>query len=497
MASHLLSKSSYIKGLQCEKHLFLYKYHYDEMDELSEMRKAIFKRGTNVGELAQNLFPGGEVAATGNPPNYAKALQKTDELIRNGATVIYEAAFQFDQVLAIADIIVKENGGWKIYEVKSSTSVSETYLNDASLQYYVISNVGIKVKDFSIVYINNQYIRNGELDLEEFFTTESVLNFILPLQKTIKVNVDKFKKVLSQRNIPVIDIGEHCHSPYTCGFFNYCRKHIPENSIFDFSGMHLNKKYELYQDGIIKLDDVPDNYPLNKNNKLQLDVYKSDKPVIDSEAIKDFLDDLNYPLYFMDFESFQPAVPLFDNSKPYQQIPFQYSVHLKESKDSELKHFEFIAETGIEPRTKFIEGLLKDTNHNGGDIITYNKSFEITRLKEIARDFPQYKEDIEKLILRIKDLMIPFQKKYYYAPGMKGSYSIKAVLPSLLPELSYDKLVINEGGLASIAYEGLQTETDLMRIAEIKEQLFIYCKLDTFAMVEILEELEKIGFKDL
>jgi len=492
MASHLLSKSSYIKGLQCEKHLYLYKYHYDEMDELSEMRKAIFKRGTNVGELAQTLFPGGEVAASGSPQNYDEALKKTDELIRNGKEVIYEAAFQFDQVLAIADIIVKEKDGWKIYEVKSSTSVSETYLNDAALQYYVISNLGMKIKDFSIVYINNQYIRKGELDLEEFFIKESVLNLILPLQKKVKENIDKFKKVISQRNVPMIDIGEHCHSPYTCGFFNYCRKHIPADSIFDFSGMHLNKKYELYKNGIIKMEDVPDDFSLNKNNKIQLDVYKSGRSVIDRAAIKDFLDDLHYPLYFMDFESFQPAVPLFDNSKPYQQIPFQYSVHLKESKDSKLKHFEFIAETGIDPRIKFIEGLLRDTNHNGGDIITYNKSFEITRLKEIARDFPRYKEDIAKQILRIKDLMIPFQKKYYYAPGMKGSYSIKAVLPSLLPELSYEELVINEGGLASIAYESLQTETDLMKIAEIKEQLFIYCKLDTFAMVEILQKLESL-----
>lgn len=492
MASHLLSKSSYIKGLQCEKHLYLYKHYYEEMDDLSEMQKAIFKRGTNVGELAQTLFPGGEVAASGSPPNYDETLKKTDEFIRNGKEVIYEAAFQFDQVLAIADIIVKENDGWKIYEVKSSTSVSETYLNDAALQYYVISNLGLKIKDFSIVYINNQYIRKGKLDLEEFFIKESVLKPILPLQKTVKTNIDNFKKVISQRNIPMIDIGEHCHSPYTCGFFNYCRKHIPADSIFDFSGMHLNKKYELYKNGIIKMEDVPDDFPLNKNNKLQLDVYRIDQPVIDSNAIKEFLNDLNYPLYFMDFESFQPAVPLFDNSKPYQQIPFQYSVHLKESINSELKHFEFIAETGIDPRIKFIEGLLKDTNHNGGDILTYNKSFEITRLKEIARDFPQFSNDIEKMILRIKDLMIPFQKKYYYAPEMKGSYSIKAVLPSLVPELSYGDLIINEGGLASIAYESMQTETDLMKVAEIKQQLFEYCKLDTLAMVEILKKLEAL-----
>ena len=489
MASHLLSKSSFIKGLQCEKHLYLYKYHYNEMDELSEMQKAIFKRGTNVGELAQQLFPGGEVAAFGDPPNYEKALKKTEELIKNGAKVIYEAAFMFNEVLSIADIVVREKDHWRIYEVKSSTSISETYVNDAALQYYVISNLGIKVKDFSIIYINNQYVRKGELNLKELFINESVLELIRPMQYSVKDNVKRFKKVLLQKQIPDIDIGEHCYNPYICGFYNYCRKHIPEDSIFDFSGMHLSKKYELYRDGIIKFEDIPEDYPLNKNNKLQLEAYNNGKTLIDREAIENFLSDLNYPLYFMDFETFQPAVPLFDNSKPYQQIPFQYSIHLKEKKESELKHFEFFAEPGEDPRKKFIEKLL-DVTKGKGDVIAYNKAFEITRLKEIARDFPEYAKEIDKLTARIIDLMIPFQRKYYYAPEMKGSYSIKAVLPAVVPELSYDDLEINEGGLASIAYESLQTETDLMFIAEIKQQLLEYCKLDTLAMVRILEKLE-------
>jgi hypothetical protein len=495
MAIHLLSKSSYIKGLQCEKHLYLYKYHYNQMDELSEMQKSIFKRGTNVGELAQNLFPGGKIAAEGSPPNYEKAVQKTKDLIKGGTKILYEAAFLFNEVLSIADIVVIENDGVRVYEVKSSTSISETYINDAALQYYVISNLGLKVKDFSIVYINNQYIRQGELDFEQLFITESVLEFILPLQKSVEKNVDRFKNVLLKKQMPDIDIGEHCHTPYTCAFFDYCRKHIPEDSIFDFSGMYLSKKYELYRNGIISLENVPDDYPLNKNNRLQLDVYKSNKPVIDTETIKEFISDLKYPLYFMDFETFQPAVPLFDNSKPYQQIPFQYSVHIKKNKDSTENHFEFLAEPGIDPRKKFIENLLKDIKGNG-DVIVYNKTFEITRLNEIARDFPEYADKIEDLILRIKDLMIPFQKKYYYAPEMKGSYSIKAVLPALVPELSYDTLEINEGGLASIAYESLQTETDLMKIAEIKEQLLEYCKLDTLGMVKILEELEALTHKE-
>jgi hypothetical protein len=455
------------------------------------MQKAIFQRGTNVGELAQQLFPGGTVATEGSPPNYKQGLKKTADLIQHAGKIIYEAAFQFNDVLSIADIAVKEKNKWNIYEVKSSTSISETYLNDAALQYYVISNFGIEINDFSIIYINNQYIRNGELDLNELFTVESVLDYILPMQNFVEENVERLKMVIRKKEMPDIDIGEHCHNPYTCGFFNYCRKHIPDDSIFDFSGMHLKKKYELYRDGIINLDDVTEDYPLNKNNGIQLDAYKTGEPLIDKDAIENFISELNYPLFFMDFETFQPAVPLFDNSKPYQQIPFQYSVHLKEKLDGELKHFEFFAEQGEDPRIKFIDGLLNDTEGEG-DIVVYNKAFEITRLKEIARDFPRYADEIEKLVLRIKDLMIPFQRKYYYAPEMRGSYSIKAVLPALVPDLSYGELEINEGGLASVAYESLQTETDLMFIAEIKEQLLKYCKLDTLAMVKILEKLENI-----
>jgi hypothetical protein len=193
----------------------------------------------------------------------------------------------------------------------------------------------------------------------------------------------------------------------------------------------------------------------------------------------------------MDFETFQPAVPLFDNSKPYQQIPFQYSLFVKKDKNAEPVHFEFLAEPGEDPRKKFIENLLKVTKGKG-DVLVYNKSFEITRLNEIARDFPQYGDEIEKLISRIKDLMIPFQKKHYYAPEMKGSYSIKAVLPALVHELSYDNLEISNGGMASTAYEILQRETDLMKIAETKQQLLEYCKLDTLGMVKILEKLYSI-----
>jgi hypothetical protein len=491
MGSHLLSKSSFIRGVQCEKHLYLYKYHYKEMDQLSEMQKSIFKRGTDVGKLAQQLFPGGTDTSPKNQFEYDKAIILTKELLDKKLKVIYEASFSFSDVLSIADIVLNEKFGLKVFEVKSSTSISETYIQDAALQYWVISNAGYKIKDFSITYINNQYVRRGKLDLEELFITESVLELILPLQSWVEEKVSRFKEVLKQKTIPKIDIGEHCYNPYTCGFYEYCRKHIPENSIFDLSGVHLAKKYELYKNGIIKIEDIPDETNLSKNAKLQIDVYKSKKDLIDKEAIKEFLSDLNYPIYFMDFETFQPAVPMFDNSKPYQQIPFQYSIHYKKSKKDKTEHFEFLAEAGNDPRIKFIENLLQVTKNNG-DILTYNKSFETLRLKEIAEAFPKYKKEIDDRISRIKDLMIPFQKKYYYTYKMEGSYSIKYVLPALVPELSYENLEINEGGLASIAFESLFYETDFVRIAEIRNNLLEYCKLDTFAMVKLLEKLESL-----
>ncbi|HRN27461.1 MAG TPA: DUF2779 domain-containing protein [Ignavibacteriaceae bacterium] len=491
MASHLLSKSSFIRGVQCEKQLYLYKYHYNKMDKLSEMQKAIFKRGTNIGILAQKLFPDGMDASPKSQFEYDKAVVVTKNLINENQKVIYEASFNFSDVLAIADIVVNEKNGLKVFEVKSSTSISETYIRDAALQYWVISNCGYKIKDFSIIYINNQYVRNGEIELDKLFLTESVLKLILPLQKWVEENVKRFKTVLSQKTIPKIDIGEHCYDPYTCGFYEYCRKHIPENSILDLSGVHLTKKYDLYRSGIIKLKDIPNDVNLPKNAKLQVEVYKSKKDLIDKKAIKEFLSDLNYPIYFMDFESFQPAVPMFDNSRPYQQIPFQYSLHFKKNKKSKVEHYEFLADTGIDPRIKFIENLLRDTKSEG-DILTYNKSFEVLRLKEVAEAFPKYKTEIEERINRVKDLMMPFQKKYYYTHKMQGSHSIKYVLPALIPELSYENLEINEGGLASTAFESLYYETDLIRIAEIRNNLLEYCKMDTFAMVKLLEKLESI-----
>ena len=491
---HILSKSTFIRGCQCHKSLFLYKFYPKLRDEITEAQQAIFDRGTNVGLLAQQLFPGGINAKPPTPYEYQKSILDTQMAIASGAEVIYEAAFQFNGVLAALDILVKENGKWKIVEVKSSTSVSDTYVLDTALQYWIVTNCGYEVSDVGVLHLNNQYIRKGELDLQQLFTYESTLEKVFPLQDFIHEQVEEQLKLISEKKLPAIDIGLQCDDPYTCDFHGHCWQHIPDYSVFNISRLRAEKKFELYYKGITRLEDIPDDFPLNENQWLQVNSHKSGNTTIDKSKIQNFLKSFDYPVFFMDFETFMPALPLYDNSRPYQQIPFQYSLHYLNKPGSELQHFEFLAESdiNIDPRIKFIEQLLTDTKGKG-TILVYNEAFEKTRLAEVARDFPQYADDINERLTRIKDLMTPFRDKSIYMPEMRGSYSIKKVLPALIPELSYNKLEINNGGMASMGFEQLFYETNKTVIENTRKNLLEYCKMDTFAMVKLLEFIEQIN----
>jgi len=235
--------------------------------------------------------------------------------------------------------------------------------------------------------------------------------------------------------------------------------------------------------------DIPGNFPLSPIQKLQIEGLRSGKSIWKKTEINDFVDSLQYPLYFLDFESFQPAVPLYDKSRPYQQIPFQYSMHLIEKEGSLPDHFEYLAEAGPDPRPLFTKQLIKDAG-DLGDVLVYNKAFEKRILQDIIRDFPEFKKDLERIISRMQDLMVPFRKKLVYFPEMKGSYSIKNVLPALVPGYGYSDLEIADGGSASIAFQGLFNQTDPESIETTRQQLLNYCEMDTLAMVKILEAMK-------
>jgi hypothetical protein len=488
---HILSKSTFLRGMQCEKSLWMYKNEYHLREVTSAAQQAIFNRGTDVGILARDLFPGGIDASPIDSFHFQQSVIKTQELIQAGHKVIYEAAFQHEQVLAAIDIIVNDSGKWYGYEVKSSTEVKDVNILDAALQFYVITKSGIQLEDIFIVYINNQYVRKGAIDLSNLFIKQSVKKEVLELQEYISEKISELKKVSTSKVKPVKDIGAHCSNPYDCDFMSHCWGHIPEVSIFDLVRLNTNKKFELYADGILEFSQLHEGHELTDAQKMQVESYLNKKDYIDISSIRSFLSTIKYPMYFMDFETFQSAIPLFDNSKPYQQVPFQFSVHYKSSRHAEPTHKEFLAEANGDPREDFIVALLKITE-GPGTILAYNQSFEISRLKELSIDFPRYTSEIEERIARVIDLMTPFAKRWHYTPAMNGSYSIKAVLPALVPELSYSDLEIGDGGTASAAYLNLYHNGDAKQVESVRNNLKVYCKLDTMAMVRLLEVLESI-----
>jgi len=488
---HILSKSTFLRGLQCSKSLYLYKYFIQRRDSVSPEQQAIFNRGNNVGLLAQKLFPGGIDATPSKRSNNIEAVTNTRKLIESGVEVIYEAAFQHEQVLAILDVLVKKDGHWYAYEVKSSTKISATYLLDASLQYWVITNSGIPLVDISLIIINNQYVRKGAVDLNGLFAIKSVLKEALNNQHLIEENILLSKSVIANATEPDVKIGEHCFSPYNCDFMGNCWKNVPINSVFEITGVKKAELFELYNAGYKTVDQIPEINDLNKNVNIHIQAAKKMDAIVDLPAINSFLERIAYPVFFMDFETFMPTVPLYDMTKPYQHIPFQYSLHLKKYKGAPLEHFEFLAEQHNDPRKVFVESLLKDTE-SAATILVYDILMERNVLNGLKKDFPEYASEIDKRLNKMVDLVQPFQEKNYYHPAMKNSFSIKNVLPALVPELSYSNLKIASGSVAMIAFENLNKETDMFRILETREQLLEYCKLDTLAMVKIVEVLEGV-----
>ena len=488
-----LSKSLYIRGLQCEKSLWLKKKKPGVLQAPDDGAQAVFDTGTSVGELACELFSGGErIEYTGD---FGSQMAKTKELMEHGTKVVYEATFCFDGILVMVDILRICEDGLIINEVKSLTSVKEVYIDDASIQYYVISSLGYKVSAVNIIHIDSGYVRGEKLELDKFFHTEDVTEQVRQKQADIPQILSKFDEILSKDTEPEIDIGPHCSNPYDCDAWKYCwreQRGIPEYSIFDISRLRSDKKFELYKSGVVKFEDIKELDKFNASQQIQIRSELSGEQIIDKEAIKEFLETLSYPLYHLDFETFQQAVPEFVGLSPYEQIPFQFSIHKDDGKGN-LEHFEFLVEVGADPRYELALNLIKFIPQDAC-VLAYNMSFEKRVIRRLAEIYPQISNELMAIHSNIKDLMAPFVSKSYYHPKMRGSYSIKYVLPSLVPEFesAYNDLnLIHHGGEAMQAYEAMAYMPAKERDA-YKKALLAYCKLDTLAMVKVLEKLREV-----
>ena len=491
MSIYYLSKSSFIKGLQCDKYLYLHKNNYKLKDPLKHSTQAVFDQGNQIGLLARSLFPNGVDCSPSTHFKIIESVKKTTNFIENGENIIYEATFIFNEILAALDILVKDNEGWKAYEVKSSTSIKDTYIKDAAIQYYTIINSGINLVDISIVYVNKKYIYNGYLEKNKFFTIKSVKDKVLEYLPSIPNKVSRFKNILDLDSTPKIDIGPHCLKPYECDFKGTCWKHIPENSIFNISNLRDNKKFELYNKGVITLDQIDlSETKLSDKQIIQVECEIDGKTHINKEKIENFLNNLNYPLYFLDFETINPAIPLFLDTSPYQQVLFQYSLHIQKSENSKPLHKEYLEDPSKESELELIRKLVNDCE-GLGDILVYNISFEKGVINKLIHKFPDYKLQLQSIVDRLKDLMIIFKNKWFYKPEMKGSSSIKDVLTALDPELSYKNINIQDGGMASSIYLSMVNKTFKGDEISIRKNLKEYCWLDTYGMVKIIEKLKE------
>ena len=489
--SHTLSKSTFMRGVKCTKCLYLNKHHNELRDQMTEQQAAIFQQGTDIGELAQQLYPGGIDLTPESYYDFTPSIKATKEAISEGQNVIYEAAFQYNGVLAAMDILVRSDNGYKAYEVKSSTSVKPTYVQDAALQAYVIKGSGVNLEDISIVHLDNTYKKDGDIDVDGLFKTVSILKTIQPYLSKIPGQITQFKNVLAGASAPNISIGPQCNAPYNCDFKGHCWNNVPEYSVFDIANLSGPRKFELYRKGIVTLDQIPSSEKLSANQRIQVDAEVNRNVHIDKEKINNFLDELKYPLCFLDFETMAFAVPQIEKSSPYQPIVFQYSLHKLMNKESTLEHFEFLAPAdGNDPRLAFIERLIEQCGTDG-DILVYNISFEKRMLKGLALLFPQHKETIDSITSRLKDLIIPFQKKWYYTPEMRDSASLKSVYPALFSDEnnSYSALNIHDGGMASMVYAQMFEGSYNGNYENARTDLLAYCKLDTLALVKLLEKL--------
>ena len=504
----LLTKSLYLRGLQCEKSLWLKINNSDILEDEDNAISQIFETGRKVGALACNLFPNGKRISFGDTVRDQR-IALTKQWIVDGVSTIYEATFEFDGVLVMVDILNRDSdGNFEIYEVKSSSWNSkkklkdiDNYIKDVSIQYYVLNGCGLNISKAAVTLLNGDYIRGDELDINDLFIHQIVTEEAISLQDRIPGTLRSFKGSLNKQEIePDIDIGWHCKKPYKCDASEYCwrvQRQIPEYSVFNiFPLTKKSKALELYHQGIVNIDDIPETFKLTDKQRLAVEASKSlaGKPQINREKLELFLSSLSYPFYYLDFETFQQPIPEFKGVSPFQQIPFQYSVHI-EQQNQTIEHKEFLGKEGSDPREQLVTQLIKDIPMNA-TVLAFNASFEQMVLKGLAKQFTQYEDYLLSISENIIDIAMPFQKRYYYLPQMKGKHSIKIVLPLLVPEMAeaYKELdLVHDGGEAMQAFAILGEIEDPETVMRIRESLLEYCKLDTLAMVKILEELKKIN----
>ncbi|MBA7480771.1 hypothetical protein ES704_04129 [subsurface metagenome] len=485
----LLSKSRFMSGLQCHKRLYLECFHPELATPPNEQQQAVFDAGTEFGALARKLFPRGLLIEE-EYFRHDNAMQSTQTALADSQVLtIYEAAFRYDDVRTRIDILTRNGeGSHDVIEVKSSTEVKEEHIPDVGIQFYILNSSGIDIRRACLGFVNKEYVYpGGEYDLSKLVCIEDITDIVQGIQSEIPQLLEEMRNPLWNIEAPEIKTGRQCSRPYECSFYGHCHADEPEYHVSQLPRASAKLLQSLEEAGISDIRDIPIDFKgLNSTQQRVHDCVVNNRFHLDSE-LPQALQQLEYPIHFLDFETFNPTLPIYVGTRPYQVIPFQWSNHTLE-KSGELRHEEFLNEGADDPREPFARSLLQTLGTNGS-IVVYS-SFETARIRELAAAFPGLSTDLLGLLeSRVVDLL-QLVRKHCYHPEFHGSFSIKSVLPALVPNLGYDDLEINDGGMASVAYaEMRRSETMPNRRDYLRKGLLKYCKRDTEAEVQLYKAL--------
>ncbi len=485
-----ISKSRFVAGAQCLKRLY-WQVHEPELAGSPDAAAVpIMEQGRQVGLLARQLFPNGVEVPFGDSE---QAIRTTRELIANPEVpAIFEAAFENGGVFVRVDILHRRRDRrWRLIEVKSTADLKEQHLDDVAIQYRVVSRSGLDLASACLAHVNRNYVfQGGSIDVRRFFKIRNLTRQVEGLQPKLTFQLRSELRVLVMPKAPEIPAGPHCTNPVTCEFFDRCNPQPPDDHIGYLPRLHAGAAEELEEMGVESISDIPDDFPLSERQRRACTAVQTGDPWFSAELGKE-LESLKYPLYFMDFESVNPAIPRFLGMRPFDQLPFQWSLHVQRQPEAVPEHYEFLATNVGDPRREFITSLCGALGESGS-IVVY-AAFESQRLSELAAWLPEFAERIKQIQCRLWDLL-PVVRDHVYHAAFAGSYSLKAVLPALVPAMTYEGMAVANGQHAGLAWESLvRGELDQSERERTRKALLDYCGQDTLALVRLLERLRQVS----
>jgi hypothetical protein len=480
----VLTKSKYLSGLQCVKRLWIEEHAPELLGAPGSLPSQLFLQGTEVGQLARTRFPNGKLI----PGLGRGALAATQAALEMGETCLFEGAFLHDNVFVRCDVVQQRpDGTWLLIEVKSTTQVKAHHLHDLAVQKWVLEGQGMRVGAVKLMHINNRTCVHPHLDT--LFVTVDVTRAVGRLMRRVEKNVIALQRMLRQASAPEVGIGPHCFMPFACPARQHCWQHVPPHSVFTIPRLSPRKLMALLKMGILRVDEIPPTFPLSPSQRAYIGRVVRGQPEIHFERIAQRLATLQYPIYFLDFETYAYAVPRFGGMRPYQQLPFQYSLHILEA-DGTLRHCDYLHTTDDDPRPMLAQRLAEEIGPEGS-VVVYNARFERGVLVDLMRALPQHQPALRSITARLWDQLDIFREDYLH-PAFEGSNSIKKVLPVFAPELSYDDLKVKRGDQAQTVWQMLLQTRNTARRAELISELRAYCERDTLAMWAIQDALARL-----